>query len=247
MWRLGTTGVGRAGLCSAGVGGLRSYGDELAVVTVGRLGARVVGPDAAPTELRLTEELGRPAVVNRAVAGLQAEIGWVALVDPGVALAPGALDRLRAAATPRAGLLGPLLRDPTRRQINSCGPRPALGALLRGRVLAQSTVDGPTGWLDGRCVLVRRLAWDSVDGYDSRYAGTGTHPEPADVDLGDRLNRAGWLVVGVPEAEGVVHPIERQGILDVRGPESRGQGLRRYVRDRYRAPARTLMALARRG
>ena len=57
----------------------------------------------------------------------------------------------------------------------------------------------------------------------------------------------GWLVLGVPTAEVVVHPIERQGILDVRGPESRGQGLRRYVRDRYRAPARTLMALARRG
>ncbi len=229
------------------MGALRWYGDELAVVTVERRGAWIGGPDGAATQLRLTEELGRPAVVNRAVAGLAEEIGWVAVVDPGVAWAPGALGRLRAAATPRAGLLGPLLRDPTRRQIPSCGPRPALGALLRGRVLAQPAVKGPTGWLDGRCVLVRRLAWDSVDGYDSRHVGTGTHPEPADVDLGDRLVRAGWLVVGVPEAEVVVHPIERQGILDVRGPESRGEGLRRYVRDRYRAPARTLMALARRG
>jgi N-acetylglucosaminyl-diphospho-decaprenol L-rhamnosyltransferase len=229
------------------VGALRWYGDELAVVTVERKGARIVGPGGTATELRLTEDLGRPAVVNRAVAGLPQEIGWVAVVDPRVAWAPGALDGLRAAATPRVGLLGPLLRDPTRRQIPSCGPRPAFGALLRGRVLAQPVVDGPTGWLDGRCVLVRRLAWDSVDGYDSRYGGTGTQPEAADVDLGDRLDRAGWLVLGVPKAEVVVHPIDRQGILDVRGPESRGQGLRRYVRDRYRAPARTLMALARRG
>jgi N-acetylglucosaminyl-diphospho-decaprenol L-rhamnosyltransferase len=229
------------------VGALRSYGDGLAVITVERKGARITGPDGTPTELRLTEELGRPAVVNRAVAGLPQEIGWVAVLDPGVAPAPGALERLRAAAVPRAGLLGPLLRDPTRRQINSCGPRPTLGPLLRGRVPAQPVAAGPTGWLDGRCVLVRRLAWDSVDGYDSRHIGTGSHPEPADLDLGDRLDRAGWLVLGVPGAEAVVHPIDGQGILDVRGPESRGRGLRRYVHDRYRAPTRALMALARRG
>ena len=131
------------GLGSAGVGALRSYGDGLAVVTVGRRGARIVAADGPPTELRLAEELGRPAVVNRVVAGLPEEIGWVAVVDPGVALAPGALDRLRAAAVPRAGLLGPLLRDPTRRQINSCGSRPAFGALLRGRVLARPVAAGP--------------------------------------------------------------------------------------------------------
>lgn len=231
----------------SGVGAMRCYGDELAVVTVERRGARIVGPDGVATELRFTEEPGRPAVVNRAVAGLPEDVGWVAVVDPGVAWGAAALERLRAAATPRAGLLGPLLRDPTRRPIPSCGPRPSLGPLLRGRVLAQPAVGGPTGWLDGRCVLIRRLAWDSVDGYDSRHIGTGTPPEPADVDFGDRLVRAGWLVVGVPDAEVVVHPVERQGILDVRGQESRGQGWRRYVRDRYRAPARTLMALARRG
>ena len=158
------------------MGALRSYGDGLAVVTVERRGARIVAADGPPTELRLAEELGRPAVVNRVVAGLPEEIGWVAVVDPGVALAPGALDRLRAAAVPRAGLLGPLLRDPTRRQINSCGSRPAFGALLRGRVLARPVAAGPTGWLDGRCVLIRRLAWDSVDGYDSRHIGTGDPP-----------------------------------------------------------------------
>ena len=229
------------------MGAVRVYGDGLAVVTVERRGARVVGPDGGATELRLGEELGRPAVVNRAVAGLPDAIGWVAVLDPGVALGPRALDRLRAAAVPRAGLLGPLLRDAAGRQINSCGPRPALGALLRGRVLTQPLPAGPTGWLDGRCVLLRRLAWDSVDGYDSRHVGTGTHPEPADVDLGDRLARAGWLALGVPEAEVVVNPIGRQGILDVRGPESRGRGLRRYVHDRYRAPTRALMALAQRG
>jgi N-acetylglucosaminyl-diphospho-decaprenol L-rhamnosyltransferase len=228
------------------VGGLRCYGDELAVITIGRRGAEVVTPSATES-LELSEELGRPAVVNRAIAGLDERIGWVAVLDPGITLAPGALEVLRGAASPRAGLLGPLLRGPSHIGLPSCGPLPAFGELLRGRVPASPVVAGPIGWLDGRCVLVRRLACDSVDGYDSRHAGTGTRPEPADVDLGDRLGRAGWLVIGVPESEATVHPVERQGILDIRGPESRGEGLRRYVRDRYRAPARTLMALARRG
>ena len=166
---------------------------------------------------------------------------------PGVECTPDALKRLRAAATPRAGLLGPALRDPTRRQIASCGPRPPSDRCCGAGCSAQPAVDGPTGWLDGRCVLIRRLAWDSVDGYDSRYVGTGTHPEPADVDLGDRLARAGWLVVGVPEAEVVVHPIDGQGILDVRGPRAAARACAGTSDDRYRAPARTLMALARRG
>ena len=223
----------------------RAYGDELAVVTVGRRGARIVGPDGVAVDLTLTEEPGRPAVVNRAVAGLDGAVGWVAVVDPEVAWTPETFVTLRAAARPRAALLGPLLRAAEGIPLASCGTPPSLGALLRGQVSGSPTTAGPTGWLDGRCVLVRRLAWDSVGGYDSRHLGTGTVPEPADLDLGDRLNRAGWLVVGVPEAEVVVHPTGGQGILVVRGPESRGEGLRRYVRDRYRAPTRTLMTLRR--
>lgn len=235
------------GLCSGAVGDLRGYGDELAVVTVGRRGAEVALPGGASRSLRLAEDLGRPAVVNRAIAELTGAVGWVAVLDPGVALAPGALERLRGAARPRDGLLGPLLRDPRGIPLASSGPRPALGSLLRGRVPRACVAAGPVGWLDGRCVVVRRLAWDSVDGYDSRYVGTGTSPEPADVDLGDRLTRAGWRVVGVPDAEAVVHPFGGVGMLDVRGPERRGAGLRRYVRDRHGAPARVLMALAQRG
>ena len=55
------------------------------------------------------------------------------------------------------------------------------------------------GWLSGSCLLLRREAFDSVDGFDSRY-----FMYFEDVDLGDRIGRAGWLNVYVPEAE-VVH------------------------------------------
>src|SRR5690348_16496058 len=83
----------------AAVGALRCYGDELVVVTVERRCARIVGADGKATELRLTEEQGRAAVVNRAVVGLPEDVGWVAVVDPGVECTPDALKRLRAAAT----------------------------------------------------------------------------------------------------------------------------------------------------
>ena len=172
---------------------------------------RSSAPTEPPRRCGSTEELGRPAVVNRAIAGLDAAIGWVVVRAAGIAWAPGALEILRTAASPRAGLLGPLIRDPTRVRSPPAAPDRRSASCCGDASLAQSTVAGPTGWLDGRCVLVRRLAWDSVDGYDSRHVGTGTHPEPADVDLGDRLGRAGWLVVGVPEVEVVVHPIEAAG------------------------------------
>jgi N-acetylglucosaminyl-diphospho-decaprenol L-rhamnosyltransferase len=92
-------------------------------------------------------------------------------------------------------------------------------------------------------VLVRRAAWDSVDGFDGRYLdGPGG---PGDIDLGDRLGRAGWLVVAVPQAAADVEPgdtiVSGHGIL-----EPHAAGLNRYVRDRARGPARALAALARR-
>jgi N-acetylglucosaminyl-diphospho-decaprenol L-rhamnosyltransferase len=48
-------------------------------------------------------------------------------------------------------------------------------------------------------LLLRRQAFDSVDGFDSRY-----FMYMEDVDLGDRLGRAGWLNVYVPTAQ-VLH------------------------------------------
>jgi N-acetylglucosaminyl-diphospho-decaprenol L-rhamnosyltransferase len=57
----------------------------------------------------------------------------------------------------------------------------------------------PVGWLSGSCLLLRRSAFDEVNGFDERY-----FMYMEDVDLGDRLHRAGWLNVYVPSAE-VLH------------------------------------------
>ncbi len=62
-----------------------------------------------------------------------------------------------------------------------------------------ATSERAVGWLSGSCLLLRRTAFDSVDGFDSSY-----FMYFEDVDLGDRLGRAGWLNVYVPDAE-VMH------------------------------------------
>ncbi len=185
--------------------------------------------DAAPapgvTAVPVTEVLARAAAVNRGVVALPPEVGWVLAADTGVTLAPGALDALLAAAVrfPRAAALGPRLPGA------AAGPLPGRRDLLAGRVpVGAPSTTAPVGWVGGRCVLLRRTAWDSVDGYDPRHLG------PVDaVDLGDRLARAGWLTVHVPGADAAVAPGPVPGML-----EPPRDGLRRYAADRYRVLAR---------
>ena len=237
-----------------------SYGDDLAVVTVTRSAApvdRLLGslpaaltrphrvvvahsgtapgpavPDGVEV-LVLGEDVGRAAAANRAIAGLDRSVGWVALSDPGVAWGAGALDALLAAVRPRAAALGPRLRDPTGRGVVSGGALPTVRDALRGR-LGTPAGAGVVGWVPASAVLLRRAALDSVDGFDPRYVGAWD-----DVDLGDRLGRAGWLTLHVPEAETVVHPMEGPGML-----EPHGVTVRRYVSDRGNPIARAFAALA---
>jgi N-acetylglucosaminyl-diphospho-decaprenol L-rhamnosyltransferase len=246
---------------------IRGYGPDTAVVVATRAGrppldavlaalptpspARVVvvdtaadGPEPAAPDgvqlLRLAEDVGRAAAVNRAVAGLDAAVGWIVLTEPRVRWRPGALDAMRATAArhPRAALLGPGMRGGDGRLAPSGGPLPLPSAAVRGRARGAPPA-GPTGWLSSAAVLVRRTAWDSVDGFDSRYLGGPG--DMGDVDLGDRLGRAGWLAVHVPDAEVAVGPDDGHGIL-----EPHTDGVRRYVRDRGRMTVRALMALAHR-
>jgi N-acetylglucosaminyl-diphospho-decaprenol L-rhamnosyltransferase len=193
------------------------------VVVVDADGAAPAGVTAVP----VTERLARAAAVNRGVVALPPDLGWVLAADPGVRLAPGALDALRAAAArfPRAGVLGPRLPGPC------AGPLPTGRDARRGRVpLGAPRSAAPVGWVSGRCLLLRRAAWESVDGLDPRHLG------PVDaVDLGDRLARAGWLAVHVPGAEADVVPGPVPGML-----EDERDGLRRYAADRRPGLARII-------
>jgi N-acetylglucosaminyl-diphospho-decaprenol L-rhamnosyltransferase len=169
--------------------------------------------------LRIGENVGYGTAANRAIAGLGDEVGWVVVANPDVVWSPGSLDDLLAAGerTPRAGALGPLIRDahgvvyPSARLVPSLGRgigHAVFGTAWPGnpwtRAYRQAQPEGlpverDAGWLSGSCLLLRRTAFDSVDGFDSRY-----FMYFEDVDLGERLGAAGWRNRYVPGAE-VVH------------------------------------------
>ena len=203
-------------------------------------------PEAAAAErkvelLTMGENLGYGTAANRAVAGLDESIGWVLVSNPDIVLGPGSLDTLLAATErwPRAGALGPLIRTddaiyPSARLQPSLGR--GLGHALFGAVWPgnpwtrsyrqEGVVEERTaGWLSGSCVLLRREAWDSVDGFDPRY-----FMYFEDVDLGDRLGRAGWQNVYVPDAT-VVHT---GGHATTRDTPTSARMLREHHRSAYR-------------
>lgn len=168
--------------------------------------------------------LGYGTAVNRTVATLDQQNDehwvdeWVIVANPDVQWGPGSIDALLDAAArwPRAGALGPLIRDPdgsvypSARYLPSLirgGMHAVLGPVWPGnrwtRAYRQEHLEPserPVGWLSGSCLLVRRSAFDQIGGFDERY-----FMYMEDVDLGDRLGRAGWLSVYVPSAEVLHH------------------------------------------
>lgn len=171
-------------------------------------------------EVQLIEmgaNLGYGSAVNRAVSRLNASSEFLIVVNPDVQWGPGSIDALLDAAArwPQAATLGPLIRDPDGSVYPSARHLPSL---IRGGMHAvvgplwpnnpwtrayrqerQELSERAVGWLSGACLLVRRAAFDAVGGFDERY-----FMYMEDVDLGDRLGKAGWLNVYVPSAE-VLH------------------------------------------
>ena len=164
--------------------------------------------------LRTGANLGYGTAVNRAVATLADDEEFVVVANPDVTWGPGSIDALLDAAHrwPRAGALGPLIREPDGAVYPSARHLPSL---IRGGMHAVvgfvwkanpwtkayrqehlEPSERPVGWLSGSCLLIRRAAFDRVGGFDERY-----FMYMEDVDLGDRLARNGWLSVYVPGAE----------------------------------------------
>ena len=167
--------------------------------------------------LRTGTNLGYGTAVNRAVATIPVDQEFVVVANPDVVWGPGSIDALLDAAGrwPRAGTLGPLVREadgsvyPSARHLPSLirgGMHAVVGFVWKSNPWTKSyrqeritPSERPVGWLSGSCLLVRRAAFDAVGGFDERY-----FMYMEDVDLGDRLGRAGWLNVYVPGAE-VLH------------------------------------------
>jgi N-acetylglucosaminyl-diphospho-decaprenol L-rhamnosyltransferase len=164
--------------------------------------------------MRTGANLGYGTAVNRAVAEIGPEAEFFVVANPDVQWGAGCIDVLLEAAGrwPRAGALGPLIHDPDGSIYPSARHLPSL---IRGGMHAvvgpfwkanpwtadyrqerTEPSERPVGWLSGSCLLLRRSAFDEVSGFDERY-----FMYMEDVDLGDRLGKAGWQNVYVPSAE----------------------------------------------
>jgi N-acetylglucosaminyl-diphospho-decaprenol L-rhamnosyltransferase len=166
--------------------------------------------------MRTGGNLGYGSAVNLAVAEYlkDSDAEFFIVANPDVQWGPRSIDVLLEAAErwPLAGSLGPLIRDPDGSVYPSARHQPSI---VRGGMHA---VVGPmwksnpwtaayrqerlepseraVGWLSGSCLLVRKAAFDEIGGFDERY-----FMYMEDVDLGDRMRRAGWQNVYVPTAE----------------------------------------------
>ncbi|MDT0220291.1 glycosyltransferase family 2 protein [Gordonia sp. AC31] len=209
------------------------------------------------TLVRTGGNIGYGGAMNRGVAELDPDVEFVLISNPDVEWKPGAIDELMAAAQrwPRAGSLGPLIREPDGSIYPSARRVPDLvsgtGHAILGTVWKsnpwtaayragdETPSERPVGWLSGSCLLVRREAFDAIGGFDARY-----FMYMEDVDLGDRLGKAGWQNVYVPSAE-VVHT---KGHSAGRHPEkmlpAHHRSAYRFQADRNPGPWRAPLRLA---
>jgi N-acetylglucosaminyl-diphospho-decaprenol L-rhamnosyltransferase len=159
--------------------------------------------------------LGYGGAANLGVRATTAE--FVVVANPDIVWQPGSLDQLLAASRrwSTGASFGPLIRTPQNTIYPSARALPSLGRgighALFGwwwpsnpwtaayRVEREVPRERTAGWLSGSCLLLRRDAFDAVGGFDPGY-----FMYFEDLDLGERLGKAGWQNVYVPSAE-VLH------------------------------------------
>ncbi|MFV8053369.1 glycosyltransferase family 2 protein [Mycobacterium sp. 48b] len=201
--------------------------------------------------LRTGSNLGYGSAVNRGAERISdAECSEFFIVaNPDVQWGPRSIDILLEAAQrwPRAGALGPLVRDPDGSVYPSARHQPSL---VRGGMHAvvgpfwksnpwtaayrqdrQEPSEREVGWLSGSCLLMRRAAFDAVGGFDERY-----FMYMEDVDLGDRIAQAGWQNVYVPSAEVLHHKGHSTGRDPARNLAAHHRSTYTFLADRYPAP-----------
>lgn len=139
---------------------------------------------------------------------------WLVVANPDIVWHPGSLDALLEAGVRHttAGALGPGILNEDGTRYPSARALPSLtqgvGHAVLGRVWPgnpwtrayqrrqedTSGAERAAGWLSGSCLLLRTEAFRAVGGFDEGYFMFFE-----DLDLGERLGRAGWANVHVPQ------------------------------------------------
>jgi GT2 family glycosyltransferase len=158
------------------------------------------------------ENLGYGAAINLVAARTSSP--WLVASNADVAVRPGALERLVAAAErdPGAGLVAPRLLLPDGTTQHSVWPFPTayvhvmanLAPRLRPRGVGDRlALHGSwdpertrrVPWAIGAFLLIRRSAWDALGGF-----APDQWMSAEDVDLGWRAREAGWATLYVADA-----------------------------------------------
>ena len=175
--------------------------------------AQEVADEVGAVLVRSGANLGYGGGANVGATGATAP--WIVVANSDIEWQPGSLDALVEAgrSDPRAGSIGPALLNtdgtlyPSARELPSLtqGAGHALFVRIwpgnpwtrRYRAHEQDAATRrPAGWLSGACLLLRREAFEAVGGFDD-----GDFMVIEDVDLGERLGRAGWTNLYVPQVQ----------------------------------------------
>jgi N-acetylglucosaminyl-diphospho-decaprenol L-rhamnosyltransferase len=182
---------------------------------------------------RLIENPGNVYLSPAWNQGIRAtEAPYVLLLNPDTEWFAGTVADYVAVARrhPRAGLIGPMVRDPDGTVYPSGRPFPSLMDAVAHAFLGPIAPGNPftrryhqdgwdrrsereVDWVSGCCMLLPRAALDDVGPMDERFLLYGE-----ELDLATRLRAAGWGVLFTPEVE-IVHEI---GV-------STGRGRRTFV------------------
>ena len=157
--------------------------------------------------------LGYGHAANRGADGCESP--WLLVANSDLEWEPGSLDVLVTIAATNAGVgsAGPALLNPDGTVYPSARALPSLthgaghalfvkvwpGNPWTRRYRAEQELSGQlraAGWLSGACLLLRREAFEAVGGFDDGYFMFFE-----DVDLGERLGRAGWTNLYVPQVQ----------------------------------------------
>jgi N-acetylglucosaminyl-diphospho-decaprenol L-rhamnosyltransferase len=186
--------------------------------------------------IRNEDNRGFAAAANQ---GMRATLApFVFLLNPDAEVLAGTLGGFLKVARdrPKAGAIGPIVKDPdgsiypSARRIPSMAEglgHAFLGPFRENRFSRAYTMAGwdrgterPVDWVSASCVLLRKEALDRVGLFDERY-----FMYVEDVDLCTRLRRAGWDVVFSPELE----------VLHIGGVSTGGYRSRRMVLEHSRS------------
>jgi len=168
--------------------------------------------DANATHLPLEHNVGYGQAMNLGVACMPAEVTWILLSNPDVILERSSIDSLitTGESDSAIGAVGPaILTDndiyPSARAVPQLFS--GIGHALFGSFWRRNPwtlayygdfgkpIRRDAGWLSGACVLVRRTAFEQLEGFDPGY-----FMYFEDVDLGFRMGKAGYRNLYDPTA-----------------------------------------------